>query len=142
VAAQPYAAGAVSGERQNRMIVMLDRLGAEHVRSIVALARDTGAAGDRLRSGAYPADLGDDLSPAAQAAVETLAAAIGRLSPEARQELRAVMMIGRGDFAAAQWEQAVAQAQALSDASETRALAEEGALAAYLSKGLYQLGLA
>ncbi|MBN9562267.1 MAG: DUF3775 domain-containing protein [Alphaproteobacteria bacterium] len=121
---------------------MLDRLGAEYVRSVIALARETGAAGDRLRSGAYSADLGDEISPAAQAAVEVLAAAIARLSPEARRELRAVMMIGRGDFAAAQWEQAVAQAQALSDASEIRALAEEGALAAYLSKGLYQLDLA
>jgi hypothetical protein len=42
---------------------MLDRLGTGYVRSIVALARETGAAGDRLRGGAYPADPGGDVSP-------------------------------------------------------------------------------
>ncbi len=129
---------------------MLDRLGAEFVRSVIALSRDADAAGNRLSNRVYRADLGDGVEPADEiargerqdAALATLEQAIARITPEARRELRAVMMIGRGDFAAAQWEQAVAQAQALSDASEVRALAEEAALAAYLSKGLYQLGLA
>ena len=95
----------------------------------------------------YQAELGDGVAPEDEIARgerqdAALEQAIARITPEARRELRAVVMIGRGDFAAAQWEQAVVQAQALSDASEIRALAEESALAAYLSKGLYQLGLA
>ncbi len=129
---------------------MLDRLGAEFVRSIIALGRQADAAGNRLSNRVYQADLGDGVEPGEEiargerqdAALATLEQAIARITPEARRELRAVVMIGRGDFAAAQWDEAVAQAQALSDASEIRALAEEAALAAYLSKGLYQLGLA
>jgi hypothetical protein len=132
------------------VIAMLDRLGAEYVRSIIALSREADAAGNRLSNRVYQADLGDGVEPGDEiargerqdAALATLEQAIARITPAARRELRAVVMIGRGDFAAAQWEQAVAQAQALSDASEVRALAEEAALAAYLSKGLYQLGLA
>ena len=135
------------GERRMRVIAMLDRLGAEYVRSIIALSRQADAAGNRLSNRVYRADLGDGVEPGDEIARNerqdaALEQAIARITPEARRELRAVVMIGRGDFAAAQWEQAVAQAQALSDASEIRALAEEGALAAYLSKGLYQLGLA
>jgi hypothetical protein len=135
------------GERRTRVMAMLDRLGAEYVRSIIALSRQADAAGNRLSNRVYQADLGDGVAPEDEIARgerqdAALEQAIARITPEARRELRAVVMIGRGDFAAAQWEQAVARAQALSDASEIRALAEEAALAAYLSKGLYQLGLA
>jgi ferritin-like metal-binding protein YciE len=66
--------------------------------------------------------------------------AIGRLEPEARHELRAIIAIGRGDFSAKQWEGALADAEAR-DSGGDDAVIETASLAAYLARGLHQMDL-
>lgn len=66
--------------------------------------------------------------------------AIGRLQPEARHELRALIAIGRGDFSARQWDDAVADAEAR-DSSEGDAVIETASLSAYLAMGLHQMSV-
>ena len=51
------------------------------------------------------------------------------------------MLIGRGDYAAGQWEEAVAAAQAVPDGSDIDYVAEKAPLRDYLMKGLYELKL-
>lgn len=75
-------------------------------------------------------------SPALQALKERLAA----LAPEARQELMAVLWIGRGDYAAGNWDEALAEAQRRSHSGDVDYIAERGPLHDYLMKGLYLLG--
>jgi hypothetical protein len=49
------------------------------------------------------------------------------------------MMLGRGDFSAQQWEEALDEARGRGDAAEPEALALKPNLAEYLGKGLFQL---
>ncbi len=77
-------------------------------------------------------------NPALRSLKERLAA----LSPEARQELLAVLWIGRGDYAAGDWEAALSEAQRRSAAGDVDYIAERGPLHDYLMKGLYLLGRA
>jgi ferritin-like metal-binding protein YciE len=64
--------------------------------------------------------------------------AIGRLQPEARHELRALIAIGRGDFSATQWDDALADAEARDD-SDGDPVIETASLSAYLAMGLHQM---
>jgi hypothetical protein len=64
------------------------------------------------------------------------------LAPEARQELRAIMLVGRGDFAAREWDAALSQAEGEHHASEVDRIAENVGLHDFLTKGLYELKLA
>jgi Protein of unknown function (DUF3775) len=63
------------------------------------------------------------------------------LSDEARHELMAVMWIGRGDYVADEWDDALTRARAASDTGDVDYLSEKGPLHDYLSKGLFQLKL-
>ena len=69
---------------------------------------------------------------------ETLKRAMGRLTPEARHEMRALIAIGRGDFSGRQWDDALADAEAR-DSGGAEAVLETASLSFYLAKGLYQL---
>jgi hypothetical protein len=75
-------------------------------------------------------------------ALNALKERIDALSDEARYELMAVMWIGRGDYSAGQWDDAIAQARAGSDAGDVDYISEKGPLHDYLAKGLYNLKLA
>lgn len=68
-----------------------------------------------------------------------LKAQLALLSPEARQELMAVLWIGRGDFAPGEWEDALTEAQRRSTEGDVDYIAERGPLHDYLAKGLYLL---
>ena len=63
------------------------------------------------------------------------------LSPDQRCELRAVMMIGRGDFAGKEWERALDEACRAPDWSHYQDIAERVDLHDYLMKGLYEMNL-
>ncbi|MGH2884079.1 MAG: DUF3775 domain-containing protein [Solirubrobacteraceae bacterium] len=73
--------------------------------------------------------------------LERLEAAIARLRPEARRELHAIFLIGRGEFGAREWDEALSAAEASATEGEARMLAERSGLGPQLSKGLYQLKL-
>lgn len=73
--------------------------------------------------------------------LERLEAAIARLRPEARRELHAIFLIGRGEFGAREWDEALTAAEARATEGEARMLAERSSLGPQLSKGLYQLKL-
>ncbi|WP_162913180.1 DUF3775 domain-containing protein [Rhodospirillaceae bacterium SYSU D60014] len=64
---------------------------------------------------------------------------VDALAPAARRELIAVMLIGRGDFAAGEWDKALSQAENTSNDSDTARLTEKVLLHDYLKKGLYLL---
>jgi glycosyltransferase involved in cell wall biosynthesis len=60
----------------------------------------------------------------------------------ARHELIAVMWIGRDDYVADEWDEAVTRARAASDSGDVDYISEKGPLHDYLTKGLFQLKLA
>ena len=64
---------------------------------------------------------------------------VDALTPAARRELLAVMLIGRGDFAAGEWDKALSQTESTSNDSDTARLTEKVLLHDYLKKGLYLL---
>ena len=59
-----------------------------------------------------------------------------------RQKLWAVMRIGSGDYAAGEWDLAIADAVRLADSAFISELADEADLHDRLMKGLYELGIA
>lgn len=73
--------------------------------------------------------------------LERLEAALARLRPEARRELHAIFLIGRGEFGAREWDEALTAAESRATEGEARMLAERSSLGPQLSKGLYQLKL-
>jgi hypothetical protein len=139
----------------------LTYLTVDQVRTIIGLAERAQTAQDRLldrankvdivasSEGISPDDQRETLSAAADALRETdlagpiqvLDLAISRLAPEARRELLAIALIGRGDHAARQWDNALTEAESLSDDLQVRVLADMESLTGNLSKGLYQLRL-
>jgi len=67
---------------------------------------------------------------------------IAALSDDARHELMALMWVGAGEFAAAQWDDALTRALSESSAGDGDFLAENSQLHDFLMKGLFELGLA
>lgn len=63
------------------------------------------------------------------------------LPREARHELIALMLVGRGDFAPKEWEAALDQAAATPPDTETDRLVEKAELGGFLRKALYELDL-
>ncbi|WP_207460315.1 DUF3775 domain-containing protein [Azospirillum sp. SYSU D00513] len=95
------------------------------------------------RGSRNPTDL-DSLSilpDGAGAAFGQLKQMLEELSPEQRCELRAVMMVGRGDFAGKEWDRALDEASRAPDASHYQDIAERVDLHDYLMKGLYEMNL-
>lgn len=136
---------------------MLNRLSIDQVRRVAELSASALAARDRLVDKVYDLDLGDQtkerdrnptdfdslwiLESVGNAEYRILKDFIASLSSEEREELKAVMLIGRGDYAAGQWDKALAAAQALPDGGDIDYVAEKVPLRDYLMKGLYELKL-
>ncbi|HZS81416.1 MAG TPA: DUF3775 domain-containing protein [Stellaceae bacterium] len=72
---------------------------------------------------------------------EELAGALNSLNRDQRAELLAMMMIGRGDYAASEWRQALTQARYVLDARLTRYLIETPLLGDYLANAANDLGI-
>lgn len=98
---------------------------------------------EKERGSRNPTDLDalDVMPEDASAALTALKATLDGLTPDQRTELRAVMSIGRGDFAAHQWDAALTEAARPPDASDWRDIAEKVRLHDYLMKGLYAMNL-
>lgn len=71
---------------------------------------------------------------------EELVDAIDLLNDDQKAELLALMWLGRGDFDAAEWRQALAQARQTRDAHATGYLVGTPLLADYLEEALAALG--
>ena len=137
---------------------MLHELDALEARRIADLANDAGRARDRflekVRQSAFgepkPArgehdptrDISLDDVLANKPEVVALRQAITALPREIRQSIWAVMEIGRGDFAAQDWERSMRHAVLLADADAVAALLDEPDLHIRLGRGFYLLGMA
>lgn len=75
-------------------------------------------------------------------ALAALTGAIDGLMPEQRRELLALLYVGRGEFTASEWEQALSQAETVPDMLLGRQAIDEPLLPEYLKKGLYAIGRA
>ena len=71
---------------------------------------------------------------------QELVGAIRSLNDPQRIELMALMFLGRGDYDAKQWREALHEAAQAYDRKETRSLVETPMLGDYLEEGLSQLG--
>lgn len=135
---------------------MLERIAAEEVKRIAALAKAAREARDLMLEKIPDEVLGQpgpargEHNPAAALGLEPLPAdhparlalkgAINNLPPEARRELLALMWIGRNDYGTAEWERAMADATTPFEVT-AETLIEEPDLAAFLLKGLYEMKL-
>lgn len=137
-------------------MTVLQHLKVEEIRDIADLARQTREAQNRLLNKLRVVDRFEDgklIETETTGTLESLDASLGNealdelkrrieaLSQDARHELLSVMWIGRGDFAAAEWDRAVEQAASSTDAATVDFIAERAPLHDYLIKGLYQLKL-
>ncbi|HXQ15129.1 MAG TPA: DUF3775 domain-containing protein [Caulobacteraceae bacterium] len=89
---------------------------------------------DRIGAGGF------DILPADDRAVAALRGAISGLRPAARSELFALMRIGQGDLAKADFQRGLAEAARLGDESIAGILADDIDLQSHLDRGLYELG--
>ena len=144
---------------------MLTYISPAEVRAIIARSEAAAAQGDRLVDRMYKADLLpsgdqqrtvhparrdegqlDDLAPLGASTMaeplRLLQAMLEGISPEARREIQALAMVGAGEFAAREWDAALAAAESRQTEAEPRAMAEDPNLAPHLAKGLYLLKLA
>jgi len=87
-------------------------------------------------------DLGLAALPDDEPRVRALRDAIEGASDELKRKLWAVSRIGSGDYAAGQWDQAIADAALLPHSAFISELADEADLHDRLMKGLYELGIA
>lgn len=137
------------------MLHELEILEAKHIAELAAEARD---ARDRLLESVPEADLGEpqpargehnpagslgfDALPSDEPSRSALREAIEQLPPAVLRKIWALTLIGRGDYAAKDWDQAMAEAVPASDASLIDSLMTQADLHDYLMKGLYELKLA
>ncbi len=133
---------------------MLTYTTVEDVRALIALSEAAAARADRLVDRVSGTDLQasaeapelDGLAPLGAttmaAPLQALETRLAGLSPEARRELRAIGLVGAGEFAARQWDEALLAAESRQTESEAGAMAENADLAPQLAKGLYLLKLA
>lgn len=138
---------------------MLSKLSVDDVRKVHDLSLDAVAVRDRLVNKVYQPDLGDQpqergsrqptdldnldvLDAIDSAEYRVLKEHIASLDPETRDELKALMLVGRGDHAAGDWDAALATARSVPGDGDADYLAEKASLPAYLMKGLYELKLA
>ncbi|HSK38336.1 MAG TPA: DUF3775 domain-containing protein [Arenibaculum sp.] len=135
----------------------MSSLSVDQVKRVAELSAHAVQVRDRLVNKIYDLDLGEQprerdrnptdldslqiLDSVDSAEYRALKDYIGSLSAEQREELETVMLIGRGDFSAGQWDDAMATARSVPDASDVTYVAEKVALRAYLMKGLYELKL-
>jgi hypothetical protein len=137
---------------------MLKRITVDEVKRAADLAEEARAERESFLAGMRNIDLGgqeaergsrnptdldalDIMPDGASAALDELQGFLSGLDAEQRVELRAVMLVGRGDYAGNQWVTALDDAGRPPDASDYRDIAEKVQLREYLMKGLYELDL-
>ncbi len=136
---------------------MLEQVAAETVRDIAELARMARAARDAMLDKIRDEDfqtappargehnptmaLGLDPLPENHPARVALRDALVALSPEARNELRALMWIGKGDYGVKDWTRALTDAAAAPGDVVISSLAEQPDLHEFLMKALYEMKL-
>jgi hypothetical protein len=137
------------------MLYEIEILEARRIAELAAAAR---AARDRALAAVREAELGEP-APARgehhaagslgfggiasnEPTCRALFEAIAGLPADIRGKLWAVMRTGCGDYAKADWDQAIAAADNLSDEAIIRDLAEEVDLHDKLMKGLFEIGAA
>jgi hypothetical protein len=134
---------------------MLKQIRIEEVKHVAEMARaargardimlsevkDTSLGEPRPARGAHDmgAPLGYDPLPDDHPVRMALRDSVTGLSQEARRELRALARVGMGDYARGDWERALANAAALTDAVIVGELLEDANLHERLMKGLYEL---
>ena len=137
---------------------MLNDNEAGEVRRIAELAQAAGEAQDRAfvnaavleldephppqAEGRRVNDLGLAALPDDEPRVRAMRNAIEGASDELKRKLWAVSRIGSGDYAAGQWDQAIADVALLPHSAFISELADEADLHDRLMKGLYELGIA
>lgn len=135
---------------------MLERIAVAYVRRIAELARAARDARDQMLVHVGQSELGEPKvarglhDPAAAFGLDPLPPdhptrlalrdAIAALPPDAQHELRALVLVARGDFGAKEWERAVTQASGAPDAP-VESLTGLANLHEDLEKGLYELKL-
>jgi len=137
----------------------LQKISLETVKQAADLAFEAVTDRQRFIAGMRNIDLGDQasergsrnptdldslsvVSREASVAVDRLQKLLAEMTPEERIELRAVMMVGRGDFAGNEWDRALAEAGSPPDATSSFAdIVEKIDLHDCLMKGLYALDL-
>jgi hypothetical protein len=135
---------------------MLERIAVAQIRRIAELARAARDARDRMLTPVGEADFGEPKvargvhHPAAAFGLDplpedhpsrvALREAIAALPRAAQDELRALVLVGRGDFGARERERAVAEASGAPDAP-LDFLTGQADLHELLEKGLYELRL-
>jgi hypothetical protein len=138
---------------------MLNHLTIDQIRQIADLSNECRAIRDTILNKTYQTDVDEvprpqgERNPSSFDSLEVVEAAddsgkyqrlrsmIADLTDDARIELRAIMWVGRGDFAAGNWDQALAQADGSANQAVIDTLAEKADLHDYLMKGLYKLDL-
>lgn len=136
---------------------MLQKISVAEVKHVAEMAKVVRTARDEMLVGIPEEDLGepqpargqhipsarlgfDPLEPD-HPARRALREAIASLRLSARRELRALAWMGRGDYAAKDFERAVADASASDGDTTTGALLDQADLHNLLMKGLYELEL-
>jgi hypothetical protein len=136
---------------------MLEKINVAEVKHIAEMAKAARGARDQMLDKVRDEDLGEpkpargEHNPAAGLGLDplpqdhpvraALREAITSLSSSARSELRALLSIGQGDYAAKDWEQAVADASMVRDEITIGIMMDEADLHQRLMKGLYELGI-
>jgi hypothetical protein len=138
---------------------MLNHLNVDQIRQIADLSNECRALRDNILNKTYQTDVDEvsrprgERNPSSFDSLEVVEATddsgkyqqlrdmIAELPDDARTELRAIMWVGRGDFSAGDWGQALAQANGSSSQTVIDTLAEKADLHDYLMKGLYKLDL-
>jgi hypothetical protein len=133
---------------------MFQALASNEVKALAAKARAVREARDRAlssirdRTFAEPtpargvhnpaADLGLDVLPKDEPSRKALEDSLAALPPSARRELWALVLVGRGDYAAKDWERAMAEASRLPDVGVSQFM-EVADLHECLAKASYEL---
>ena len=128
---------------------MLKQITVEKVGAIADLAREASAAHDRLLDKMRVMDQNDDKAEVVErlagmegvqdGRLDRLREEIESLTPAQRSELLAVMLVGRGDFTAGEWDTALTEASGVGDTASAVRMADTVQLHPYLTKGLAQL---
>jgi len=136
---------------------MLEKINVAEVKHIAEMAKAAREARDQMLDKVRDEDLGEpkpargEHNPAGGLGLDPLPQdhpvraalrdAITALSSSARSELRALVSVGQGDYAAKDWERAVADASTARDDVTIDTLIDEADLHQYLMKGLYEMGI-
>ncbi|UEM03956.1 DUF3775 domain-containing protein [Skermanella rosea] len=138
---------------------MLNHLSIDQIKQIAELSNECRAIRDLILNKTYQTDVDEvprakgERNPSSFDSLEVVEAAddsgkyqrlrgmIADLPQDAQIELRAVMWVGRGDFAAGEWDKAMARADGSASETAIDTMAEKADLHDYLMKGLYKLDL-